>query len=82
MLKEEFNSSLFTFWISNLGEHFENPLSKESYFVHSGSCEHGFVARLVLLDPTRGVYSLSSLSKISAGYLFYLVVYEIYTFFC
>ena len=79
MLKEEFNSSLFPFWISILRANFRNPLLEESCFVRSGSCERGFSARLVSLDLARGVYALQ---PVSAGYLFYLVVYKFCSFCC
>ena len=82
MLKEEFNSSLLPFWISILESNFRNPLLEESCFVHFGSCEHGFSARSISLDPAREVYALPPLSAILAGYLFYLVVYGFCPFCC
>ena len=71
MLKEEFNSSLFPFWISNLESKFGNPLLEESCFVRSGSYGHGIVARLVSLDPARGDLGLPQFRATSVGFLFY-----------
>ena len=82
MLKEEFNSSLLPFWNFNFGEHFGKPSSVECCFAHSGSCEHGFVTRLVLLDPTQGFYALSALSIVLSGYLCYLASFGICPFCC
>ena len=81
MLKEEFNSSLFT--LLNLGfwrENWKSP-SVDSCFARSGSCERGIDARSVSLDPARGVLALPSLSSVSAGSLFYLAVFS-FCLFC
>ena len=60
---------------------FGNPLLKDSYFVRSGSYEHGICARLVSLDSARGVYTLPSFLADLAGGLFYCAGFSFCPFF-
>ena len=59
----------------------QNPLLKDSCFVHSGSYERGICARLVSLDLAQGVYVLPSLSADLVGYLFYCAGFGFCPFF-
>lgn len=80
MLKEEFNSSLFTLLDFEIWREIWKSSSVDSCFAHSGSCEHGIIARSISLDPAYGFYALPPLSSVSASSLFYLAVFRLCLF--